>query len=157
MNNNFNLQKYLIENKLTTNSKLLKEIRIEPDRDTGRPGGFVIEIEWGARGSIDSIKEYFYYGNFETYCYERGEQILEDLKEGYGEGWEDYVEELGIGEPYFNADMTACNIDSREDEGYIYILSSSLQEDVRTKLLDKETSDDEIGDIIDSLEIEYNQ
>ena len=31
MNNNFDLRKYLIENKVTTNSKLVKEIKLKPD------------------------------------------------------------------------------------------------------------------------------
>ena len=157
MSNNFNLQKYLIENKLTTNSKLLSEIKIEPQRDSGRRA-FVIEIKWGPRWAIYSVKEYLLDTAFETYCYEKGEQILEDLKAGLvdgGGGWQHWAEEFAIGKPFFNEDMTACDIASSEDEGYTCILSNTLEKDVRDKLLDEETPDNEINDIMGSLGIEY--
>lgn len=156
-NSTFDLQKYLIENKLTTNSKLLSEIKIQPERGIGRRE-FVIEIKWGSHWAIDSVEEHLLDIDFETYCYERGEQILEDLKAGLvdgGGGWQDYVEEQAIGKPFFNADMTACDIASSEDEGYTCILSNTLEKDVRDKLLDEETPDNEINDIMDSLGIEY--
>lgn len=159
MTSNFNLQKYLIENKVTTNSKLLKEISIEPDWNVGRRN-LIIEIKLGGRGSIDSVKEYLIGTDFDTYCYQRGEQILEEFKEGFGGLFggllQDIVEEYTIGKPYFNADMTACDIPSSDGEGYIYIQSHTLEEDVRDKLLDEKTPADEIDKIAYSLGIQYN-
>lgn len=150
MTDKFDLRKYLIENKVTTNSKLLKEIQIEPDWNVGRRDS-VIEIKRGPHGKIESIQEHLLDTTFETYCYVKSVQILVDISEYYGAGWVDYAEEYFIGEPFFNADMTACDINADKELGYVYILSSSLQADVKAKLLDKETSDDEINDIISNL------
>ena len=158
MNNNFNLQKYLIENKLTTNSKLLKEIVIEPEEDTGRKSYKIIEVKLTfAGGEVDEITEHETDTQFETYCYRRGEQILEDVKGDFEEDledYEDYTEEFSIGEPEFNEDRNACGITASEDTALVIIVSDSLQENIKAKLLAEETPEDEIYDIMYSLGID---
>ena len=68
MSDNFDLRKYLIENKVTTNSKLLKEARLEPN--LGIPTG---------RKPIPRFIIVGLYGGVEKYT--GGESNLEDIAE----------------------------------------------------------------------------
>ena len=66
---NFDLKKYLIENKVTTNSRMLRE----------NAGTEIVEIFGGGRGGLDYSELIKTDKSFEQFCEEKAREILEDL------------------------------------------------------------------------------
>lgn len=153
MTDKFDLRRYLIENKVTTNSKLLPEIQILPDEPQGRARQEIIKIEiflpmhtlQPKLGEIvsDTLSE-----SFETYCREEARKAFEVARQQFKEDGldDDYAESelelFQIGIPKFNDDMTACTINLAPDYIMVYIAAYGLPIDGREALLDDNPDED---------------
>lgn len=151
MADTFDIRKYLIENLVTSNSRLLKELDIEkdPEEPTGRMENKVWEClidPANGRPVDESPKIHTVFGNFEVYCIEKAKEIAERYARGFWEGNSDeeiqtysaqmginppgdiastikyWEENMGIGLMEFNEDKTACGIMHDDENGY-YILN----------------------------------
>ena len=144
---NFNLKKYLVENKVTRNSRMIKEN--EED--------LIVEIFGGGRGGLDYSELIKTDKSFEQFCEEKAREILEDLlhdpqdPEG-DEKRAEYAKEFKVGELVFNSSKTVCETPASEETGYIWVDANKINPEIKEKLLDEDTDSDEIYDIVDNLD-----
>jgi hypothetical protein len=144
---NFDLKKYLIENKVTTNSRMLRE----------NAGTEIVEIFGGGRGGLDYSELIKTDKSFEQFCEEKAREILEDLlhdpqdPEG-DEKRAEYAKEFKVGELVFNSSKTVCETPASEETGYIWVDANKINPEIKEKLLDEDTDSDEIYDIVDNLD-----
>lgn len=144
---NFDLRKYLIENRVTKNSQLLTENEVSEIR-APRPAGprnEYVKVVIGSRGMIEEIEEEEIEESLKEYLESVQEEIRNEIEDEDGDEYFDEFVSYKVNEKGTLGYMTR-----NEEEVEYYINKATFPEET-AELLDENVDDDTVFEIINKF------
>lgn len=111
-------------------------------------------VQGGSRGEIEDVYEVESPLSFEEFCASRGKEVLANFMDGFDteEEAQQYAKEFNVGMLEFNQDRSVCSISENEEEGIAILNPAKIDPSKIQILLDPDTSNEEIYNIMNSLD-----